>query len=265
MISLTKYQALGNDYLVLDVPRHLSELLPLVPRLCNRQRGVGSDGLLVLDPTQLSVRIFNPDGSESERSGNGLRIAAAHAVLEHGARESFRLLMGGHAASVRVTEASSQRVVSEIDVGQARFPSPGTEEISTPVGSVNCCLVEIGNPHCVVLDEPVSPQLCRELGPHLERHPRFPKRTNVQLAEAVSPTTLRCEIWERGAGYTLASGTSAAAVAAAFKHLGRTEDQVEVLMPGGRVAVRCRNDWHVIQVAPAERVFRALIETRDFC
>src|SRR5450759_3709692 len=101
-IDLIKYQALGNDYLVLDLPAALDQLVPLLPVLCDRFRGLGSDGLLAFDPAKMSVRIFNPDGSEAQKSGNGLRITAAHAVLEHGAHDDFELGTVDRANAVRI-------------------------------------------------------------------------------------------------------------------------------------------------------------------
>src|SRR4051794_27689628 len=110
-LELTKYQALGNDYLVLDLPADLDGVVPLLPRLCDRHLGLGADGLLVFDPEAGSVRIFNPDGSEAEKSGNGLRIAACHAVLEHGATGQFELRTTGRANPVRIVEVNGGRVV----------------------------------------------------------------------------------------------------------------------------------------------------------
>ena len=120
-ISLIKYQALGNDYLVLDLPGPLDELVELLPVLCDRIRGVGSDGLLAFDPARMSVRIFNPDGSEAQKSGNGLRITAAHAVLEHGAGAAFELRTVDRANAVKVLARNGAEVVSEIDIGRPSF------------------------------------------------------------------------------------------------------------------------------------------------
>jgi diaminopimelate epimerase len=263
-LTLTKYQALGNDYLMLDLPADLDAVIPLLPRLCDRHLGMGSDGLLAFDPTDFSVRIFNPDGSEAEKSGNGLRIAACHAVLEHRAPERFVLRTKDRENAVRVLETAGPLVRCELDIGAARFPVDDWVELATPAGRVRCWLVDVGNPHCVVLGEPVTPERCRELGPHLERHPRFPRRTNVQLAEAADRATARCEIWERGAGYTLASGTSASAVAAALMRLDLVDDAVQVVMPGGSLSVRREADGHLLQAGPAQRVYRATVDLADF-
>src|SRR5256885_2377575 len=120
ILDLTKYQALSNDYLVLDLPADLDQVVPLLPRLCDRHRGVGSDGLLAFDPAEMTVRIFNPDGSEAEKSGNGLRIAACHAVLRHGAGRRFELRTPDGVHPVRVLSASGARVVVELDIGRQR-------------------------------------------------------------------------------------------------------------------------------------------------
>ena len=120
-VRLIKYQALGNDYLVVDLPTSLDDLVALLPVICHPHFGLGSDGLLAFDPREMSVRIFNPDSSEAQKSGNGLRIAAAHAVLEHGAGDSFALRTVGRANPVRVLEARAGLVISELDIGTASF------------------------------------------------------------------------------------------------------------------------------------------------
>ena len=273
-IELFKYQALGNDYLVLDLPGPLAELVALLPSLCDRHRGLGSDGLLAFDRKAMSVRIFNPDRSEAQKSGNGLRIAAAHAVLEHGAGERFELRTADRANAVRVLSTSGAEIVTEVDIGRPSFRAgdlpanfegePETVELDTAAGRVEAMLVSVGNPHCVVFGQPVTKERCLELGPHLERHPAFPERTNVQLCEVVDRARVRAEIWERGAGYTLASGTSATAVAAACMRRGLVDDRVTVQMPGGDLALRREPNGSLVQSGPARRVYRATVDLGDF-
>ena len=273
-IELTKYQALGNDYLVLDLPAPLDELVSLLPVLCDRFRGLGSDGLLAFDPRAMSVRIFNPDGSEAQKSGNGLRITAAHAVMEHGAGDQFELRTLDRANAVKILERRGAEVVSEIDIGRPSFRAadlpanfdgePDRVRLETPAGAVEAMLVSVGNPHCVVFGQPVTRERCLELGPHLERHQAFPERTNVQLFEVADRGRVKVEIWERGAGYTLASGTSASAVAAACMRAGLVGDQVTVQMPGGDLSVRREASGHLVQAGPARRVYRARVDLSDF-
>ena len=272
-IGLIKYQALGNDYLVLDLPGPLDELRRLLPTLCHRQFGLGSDGLLAFDPAAMSVRVFNPDGSEAQKSGNGLRITAAHAVLEHGAPREFELRTVDRANHVRVLEVLGPRVTSEVDIGTPSFKpadlpalvegEPRRVTIETPAGTVHAALVSVGNPHAVVFGESVDPRRTVQLGPHIERHPMFPERTNVQLVEVIDRAHARIEIWERGAGYTLASGTSASAVAAALMREGMVDDEVTIVMPGGELQVRRGPDGSLIQRGPAERVYWSEVELAD--
>jgi len=273
-LALTKYQALGNDYLVMDLPGPLDQIVALLPRLCDRNFGLGSDGLLAFDPAAMRVRIFNPDASEAQKSGNGLRITAAHAVLEHGAGERFDLHTVDRANAVRVLSREGPEVVTELDIGRPSFRAadlpanfegePDQVGLETPAGTVVAVLVSVGNPHCVVFDQPVTRERCLELGPHLERHPAFPERTNVQLCQVVDRARVRAEIWERGAGYTLASGTSASAVAAACMRRGQVGETVTVAMPGGSLAVRREANGDLVQSGPARRVYRAVVDLSDF-
>ena len=264
IVEVTKYQALGNDYLVLDLPAELGQVVPLLPQICDRHYGVGADGLLAFDPAERSVRIFNPDGSEAERSGNGLRIAACHAVLRHHAQKRFELHTRDRGNPVRVVAVSGSTVVSELDIGRPRFDPDRFVVIDTAAGRATCRLVNLGNPHCVVFGEPVTRERCLQLGRLLERDELFPDRTNVQLAEVLDRGHARIEIWERGAGYTLASGTSAAAVAAVLIHMEVTGRSVDVQMPGGSLAVRQKGSGDLLLAGPAQRVFSARIDLSDF-
>ncbi len=263
ILHLVKYQALGNDYLVLDLPAALDEVVAALPALCDRHRGLGADGLIAFDPASFAVRVFNPDGSEAQKSGNGLRIAAAHAVLEHGAASEFDLTAGGRRNAARVLSVEGGRVSCELDIGAPVLEPDEMVTIETPLGALRCRLVSVGNPHCVVFGELVTPERVRELGPLLEGHARFPQRTNVQLVEPLARDRVRIEIWERGAGYTLASGTSASAVAAALMREGLADARITVDMPGGSLAIRREPDGSLVQSGPAQRVYRAQVDLAD--
>jgi diaminopimelate epimerase len=273
-VELFKYQALGNDYLVVDLPGPLDQLVALLPTLSDRHLGLGSDGLLAFDPQTMAVRIFNPDRSEAQKSGNGLRIVAAHAVLEHAAGDSFELRTADRRNAVRVLARNGAEVVTELDIGRPSFRAadlpaafegePETVELDTPAGRVEAVLVSVGNPHCVVFGQPVTRERCLELGPHIERHPAFPERTNMQLCQVMDRARVRAEIWERGAGYTLASGTSASAVGAACMRRGLVDEKVTVQMPGGDLQLRQERNGHLVQSGPARRVYRANIDLADF-
>jgi diaminopimelate epimerase len=270
-MRLTKYEGLGNDYLVVEaavLPRPLDAAL--VRRLCDRHRGVGSDGILVVEPPRArgvaAVVIWNPDGSQAEKSGNGLRIVARwlHDVGRVG-DEPFVLETAGGPVRCRVDGEDL-----DVDMGAVSFdarviPVAGAarEVVDEPLElegrALRITAVTIGNPHCVVVCEDVSEARARALGPLLERHPLFPNRTNVQLARVLDRHAIRLEIWERGAGYTLASGTSSCAAAAACVRLGHCASPVTVHMPGGRLAVRVAADWQVGMTGPAARVYAATL------
>lgn len=255
-LRLWKYEALGNDYLVVESGPGAEAATAVVVRLCDRHRGVGSDGLLVVDPATRVVRIINPDGSEAEKSGNGLRIAAAHLVLRHRFGYSFTLRTAGGDAPVEIRTTSRAWINAEIGIGR---PVVGPEEFLDPPG-VRGTPVDVGNPHFVVFDD-----LGRvdELGPAIETHARFPDRTNVQVAELVDRGTVRAEIWERGAGRTLASGTSAAAVAATAMARGMVGDRVKVLMAGGTLEVRRDAEGALFQTGPARYLFAVSLVPAD--
>src|SRR5712692_9194035 len=152
-IDLIKYQAMGNDYLVLDLPVSLDQVVPLLPALCDRHLGLGSDGLLAFDPKGMTVRIFNPDRSEAQKSGNGLRIAAAHAVLQHGAPNRFELRTADRSNAVRVLGGNRSQVVTELDIGKPSFRAadlpanfegePDHVALEIPAGVVEAVLVSV--------------------------------------------------------------------------------------------------------------------------
>src|SRR6266581_3892020 len=214
-MKLSKWQALGNDYLLVEQAELAEPLTPdRVRRLCDYQYGVGSDGLLEVlsvDGSQAAVKIWNPDGSTAELSGNGARI---------GARDVEALV--GDDGLVRLD-------VGHVDVGEPEVLDLGDERVEfTPVS--------VGNPHAVVRREPERGELLR-LGPRIERHSRFPERTNVQLVRVDGPNDVTIGVWERGAGETLSSGTSAVAAAAAAAANGWSESPVNVHLPGGDLLV----------------------------
>jgi len=264
-VKFAKYQALGNDYLILDnPPLGVPELARLAPRLCHRSLGVGSDGLLIGPlPSQradFALRIINPDGSEAEKSGNGLRIFARY-LWDTGrvAEASFVIETKGGLAEARVTPAA--RTI-RVGMGQASFDSavvgisgPRREVVGESMQLAGrqlvCCGVSLGNPHCVVLGVAVTEAEARTLGPRIETDARFANRTNVQLLRVLDRRNLEIQIWERGAGYTLASGSSACAAACAARRLGSCEGAVTVHMPGGQLEVEIDDAYRVTQTGPA--------------
>jgi diaminopimelate epimerase len=250
---LTKSHGLGNDYLVADPADLPVRVTPeRVRLLCDRHVGVGSDGLLLREGER-GVRIFNPDGSEAEKSGNGLRIFARWLVATGRVRESrFVVHTLGGDAGVEVHDAQVT-----VDMGVPRFRED-LPSIDVDGQRLAVVALSVGNPHCVILRPQLDVTELRQLGPLVERHPAFPDRTNVQLARAVARDRVELLIWERGAGETRASGSSACAVVAACQRLGLVDGQVDVTasMPGGDLQVRVDEYGSLWMTGPVEEIAR---------
>jgi diaminopimelate epimerase len=272
MIGFRKYHALGNDYLVLD---HAGEIGPeQVRRLCDRHRGVGADGLLLpWSGAPCGVRILNSDGSEAWMSGNGLRIWARALVEDGTVPAGQRFTVATRGAAARVLVGAGREVTVELAPprfasGEVPVAGPAREVLEEPltVGGerVRISAVSLGNPHCVVRRERALPADAWRLGPLLENHPLFPERTNVQLVEVVGRAILRIEIWERGSGYTLASGSSSCAAVAVAQRLGWCDPVVRVRMAGGEVEVRATSDGGLALSGPVVRVAAGTVDPDFF-
>jgi diaminopimelate epimerase len=276
--EFVRSHGLGNDYLVVDgstfgVP--LTE--ENIRRICDRHSGVGSDGILELvaapEGFDAALRIYNPDGSEAEKSGNGVRIFAKF-CFDHQHADPVRPLrihtLGG-AVRARLVAREPDRSVLRVEMGRASFrcadlPMTGADEwierrLEVGGVSLNLTCVSMGNPHAVVLDAEFDEATVKRLGPLLESHPRFPNRTNVQFARVLDRATVEAHIWERGAGWTLSSGSSSCAVAAACVRTGRTDRTVDVVMPGGTLGVTISEDWNVEQIGWAQEVARGVVSS----
>jgi diaminopimelate epimerase len=277
-VPFTKYHALGNDYIVLD-PADMDIRLTeaVIRRICNRHCGVGSDGILLGPGTgtsdMFSLRIFNPDGSEAEKSGNGLRIFSRY-LFERGlvSEQPFQILTAG--GTVRSQVSDRGRLVS-VEMGVVSFNStkipvsgPPREVIEEQLAvhgeNLLFCAATIGNPHCVIPQQEISAERARRIGPAVEIHPLFPNRTNVQLMQVLDRGNIRIEIWERGAGYTLASGSSSCAAAAVAYKLGRCDESITVHMPGGRLEIELSPEYAVSMTGPVTRICAGNIDNEMF-
>jgi diaminopimelate epimerase len=274
--TFVKSHGLGNDYLVLRESTLAFALTPdAVRRLCDRHRGVGADGILVLVDSPIAdfgVRIWNPDGSEAEKSGNGLRIFAKY-LVDHGiaAAPAFRVETRGGVVACRCQVVAGRVAAVTVEMGRATFRAPeipmrgpDADAVGVPLAvdgrTLTVTAVSVGNPHCVVFVERLDDDELRRLGPRIEHHEAFPNRTNVQLAVVEARDRVAIRIWERGAGYTLASGSSSCAVAAAAVRTGRCDQgRVTVVMPGGTLAVDVRPDWTLMLDGPVEEICTGVI------
>ena len=265
-----KYEGLGNDFVLLDRRASGEDISPRSARaLCDRRRGVGADGVLVLLPSQVATAkmvVHNADGSVAEMCGNGLRCVVKHLLDGHPAEDSLAIETGAGVLDSRVHRREGTVDEVEVELGPARLtapnlpPGPGggpfrgvkVEGVDFPGTAVN-----LGNPHLVLLGAP--PEVAREHGPRLEHLPGFPERTNVEAVRRAQEG-LSVWVWERGAGLTDACGTGAgAAVVAAFLAGWVSPDVfVPVELPGGRLAVRVAADLGRTTLrGPARFVFGA--------
>ena len=267
-LRFAKYHALGNDYIVIEPTVLSDELTPgQIRRICQRHHGVGADGIL-LGPyedtkSDFRLRLFNPDGGEFEKSGNGLRIFSRY-LWDRGlvGSQEFTISTPGGGVTSQVHEGG--RSVT-IEMGTISFDSrkipvsgPAREVLDEPMEidgrTLRYSAATIGNPHCVILCDRVSAEESKELGPSIETDARFPNRTNVQFMTVLDRGRIQIEIWERGAGYTLASGSSSCAAAAVAHRLGFCDSQVAVQMPGGEINISIHEDGSVTMTGPVTKV-----------
>ncbi len=278
MLKFYKYHALGNDYIVIN-PKDLT--FPLTPEkiktVCHRNFGVGSDGIL-LGPLPsksglFGLRIFNPDGSEAEKSGNGLRIFSYY-LWEMGlvGEEPFTIQTVGGVVRIVVQDAGK---IIQVEMGRVSFwsddiPVVGDrreimeESICVDDKIFSFCAATIGNPHCVILLSEVTAAIAKQYGPKLEVHPLFPNRTNVQFMKVLNRNMIQIEIWERGAGYTLASGSSSSAAAAVAHKLGLCDSCITVQMPGGLIYIQIYDTWMISMTGSVTKVAEGKLSEKLF-
>jgi len=277
-MKFSKYHSLGNDYIVIrpgDLPAVPG---PDVIRLvCHRNYGIGSDGILLgpLDSRSCDygLRIFNPDGSEAEKSGNGLRIFTRF-LLDEGlvGNKPFTVETRGGAVSC---EVSADNKTVTVEMGEVSFESTAVpvegaarevlnEKLEIGGHVLTFCAATVGNPHCVVLSDDPTPDRARRYGPAIETDPRFPNRTNVQFMRVIDRSNILIEIWERGAGYTLASGSSSTAAAAVAYRLGLCDPDITVHMPGGSLRVLFKDGFFAVMTGPVIKVCDGMMSDEMF-
>ena len=267
-ITLSKYHGLGNDYLVLDP--HKNELTLQsrnIEMLCRRNFGVGADGLLygpIQEDGKMKVRIFNADGSEAEQSGNGVRIFAKY-LWDEGYIKEKEFSLDTLAGEVKVEFLQEDGSVMRVNMGKPVYAGPQmdmdglkTEIINAHLrfwdNDYNTTCLSVGNPNCVIMMEEVTPQKAKLLGPYVEQSSYFPNKTNMQLCKVIDRRNITIEIYERGAGYTLASGTGACAAAAAAKRMGLVDHVVTVHMQGGDLTIEIDETDTIYMTGSVEKV-----------
>jgi diaminopimelate epimerase len=257
-----KTHGLGNEYIVLNEEKINFEVTEnAIKRICNVNFGIGSDGILLKfgsSKADFGLKIFNPDGSEAEKSGNGLRIFCKY-IYDYGFAEGkeFSVETKGGIVKAKIIEVSNNKAkLISVDMGKAIFDSkivPTNFEEKEVIGKklkvsdkeyeINC--VSMGNPHCVILKEELNIDEIKEYGKLIENHNRFPNRTNVQFAKVILRSEAEILIWERGAGFTLASGSSSCAVASILKKRNLVDNKVKIKMLGGELLIEIDEKWNV--------------------
>jgi len=266
-VQFSKWQGLGNNYIILHNEEIPFELTPeRVRLLCDRNLGIGSDGIMVIGARtgedRFEIRIYNADGSEAEMCGNGVRMVARKlkmegsisgdtVVLETGAGEIVPRLGDGYMVTV--------------DMGIARFGGEKLsgfddecveESLNAAGRSFTFTFVDVGNPHAVIQSPwPLELVPLHEIGPMIEEHKFFPRKANVEFVKVLGEHQARVRVWERGVGETRSCGTGATATAVALVRTGQCRSPVTVELPGGRLVVEVRPDWRVFMTGPAEEIY----------
>ncbi len=275
-IVFVKMHGIGNDFVVIgaldDLPLPEEKLSEFARFVCDRHFGVGADGVIWILPSQVAdfkMRIFNPDGSEAEMCGNGIRCAAKWFYdRDYAKGKAVQVETLAGIKTVWVQEENGKAVAVTVDMGEPIFaPSlvptslgEGSEAIEVPlsvegVGTYIVSAVSMGNPHCVIFVNDVDNFPVETIGPRIEHHPAFPKRTNVEFVQVLSRNEMKVRVWERGAGLTLACGTGACASLVIASRTGRTDRKAKVHLPGGTLTIEWRDDGRIYMTGPAVEVF----------
>lgn len=274
--SFVKMHGLGNEYIVLDSTNIDFQLTrQAIMRLCNIHFGIGSDGIVMKvksEKADFGFRVYNPDGSEAEKSGNGLRIFCKY-LYDYGFAKtpqfSVETLTDVVYADI-IEEEKGKAMMIRVDMGKAIFASrdiPVNSDQPEFIGQkimagdkefeVNC--VSVGNPHCVVIKQELDEKEIRTYGPLLENHKLFPNRINVQFARVLSDHDARILIWERGAGYTLASGSSSCAASCILVKRGLIKGDLTMHMEGGTLKIQIDKNWNIRMTGEVREIARGAL------
>ena len=267
-----KSHGLGNDYIVFNSKSISFKFTEeVIQKICNRNYGVGSDGILVFEDSvkgDFGLKIYNPDGSEAEKSGNGIRIFADYLYgMNFTDKKKFSIEAGSSLVKCEVyTERGKNEIKSIlVEMGKASFIPDfipvkfnGEESLDMPIfiegRELIFSAVSIGNPHAVFMVDNLDSIDIKKIGPLIENNSMFPKRINVQFVQIIDRNNIIIEIWERGAGYTLASGSSSCGVVSVLRRKGLVDDNVNVHMPGGTLEVTIDKNGKIRLKGPVTRV-----------
>ena len=273
-----KYHGLGNDYLVIPPDDIDGDLTPAQIRcICHPHYGIGSDGILIgpypSKDSDFGLRLFNPDGGEFEKSGNGLRIFARYLWDMRLVQDKpFTIMTPGGKVTAQIYEEGRKITV---DMGTVSFHSRQIPVVGPPREVLNeafnigekafrFCAATIGNPHCIVLCDEISAEEAKQWGPFFETDARFPNRTNVQFMKVLDRSNIQIEIWERGVGYTLASGSSSSAAAAVAHKLGLCDNHIAVHVPGGIIEISISENFAITMTGTVTKICEGTLANEMF-
>ena len=287
-MNFSKLQGAGNDFVLVDARRMKQDWQELAKSICHRHFGIGADGLILVqnsNTADLKMRIFNPDGSEAEACGNGLRCFVKYSIENFiistmdmnietlsGIRKAKSYMSGNTVSQVEVSMGIPQFQPDRIPITFTQPPPikrgvAGESEVKQPQlisdyplvledRKLTLSVLSIGNPHAVsFLSVPVNSFPLAKVGPQVERHPIFPRSTNFEIAKVLSKGEIEARVWERGAGETLACGSGACAIAVAAQLLGHIDKQVDIILPGGTLTVTWDRVGEILLTGPVEEVF----------
>lgn len=277
-MKFTKMHGAGNDYVYVDCfTEHVANPAETAIRVSNRNFGIGSDGLILIMPSDkadVRMRMFNSDGSESEMCGNGIRCVAKYAY-DHGivTKQEITAETGAGILTLQLFPNQSEKIEKvRVNMGIPRLTrgeipmvgDGGSRVINEPLNILHTTFhitcVSMGNPHCVIFVDDVEKFQVEKYGPLIENHELFPRRTNVEFVQVISRTEVRQRTWERGAGETLACGTGASAVCVAGSLNGLTDKKILNHLSGGDLELEWSEDGHLYMTGPAVEVFSGEIE-----
>ena len=282
-MKFVKMHGAGNDFVVIDGAKEIipEQQLPAVARhACDRQFGIGGDGIILVLPSRVAnfrMRMFNPDGTEAEMCGNGIRVFAKYifdrrmhldvvmTVETLGGIKTLKLnATGGKVQTVRVDMGEPRLLRSEIPMRGEGNTKVVAEPIKVGGKKIDITCVNMGNPHCVTFVDNVDSYPVDKAGPEVENHPNFPARTNVEFVEIINQHEIKMRVWERGAGETLACGTGACATGVASMLNDKVARKVTVHLRGGDLYIEWLGDNRVYMTGPAVEVFEGKVGAAEF-
>lgn len=269
-MRFTKMQGIGNDYVYINCfEETVADPKELSKKVSNRHFGIGSDGLILIGPSEKAdcrMRMFNADGSESQMCGNGIRCVGKYVFDHHLVeKKEFDVETEAGIKHLIITEENGKAVLITVDMGIPKVFSEVPEPIEISGKNYEFIGISVGNPHAIYYLNDIDELDLEAIGPNFETHSRFPERTNSEFIEVINPGYIRMRVWERGSGETWACGTGATASAVASALSGRTSNEVEVELKGGNLTIHWDRDktGHVFMTGPAVEVFTGVFEIKN--